>query len=58
MNLMDAINETRLRVWAEQPPEFFTQAIIDADGTLVETDAECKQGIDIAYDGTGATILC
>ena len=27
------------------------QAIIDADGTLVETDAECKQGMDIAYDG-------
>ena len=40
------------RVWAEQPPEFFEEAIIDADGTLVATDAECKQGIDIAYDGT------
>ena len=52
VTLMDAINETRLRVWAEQPPEFFDEAIIDADGTLVETDAECKQGIDIAYDGT------
>ena len=49
---MDAINETRLRVWSEQPPEFFTQAIIEADGTLVETDAECKRGVDIAYDGT------
>ena len=49
---MDAVNETRLRVWSEQPPEFFTQAIIEGDGTLVETDAECKQGVDIAYDGT------
>ena len=37
---------------SEQPPEFFTQAIIEGDGTLVETDAECKQGVDIAYDGT------
>jgi len=52
LDLMDAINQTRKRVWAEQRPEFFEQAIIDADGTLVETDAECKQGIDIAYDGT------
>ena len=52
MDLMDAINQTRKRVWAEQPPEFFEEAILDADGTLVETDAECKQGIDIAYDGT------
>ena len=49
---MDTVNETRLRVWSEQPPEFFTQAIIEGDGTLVETDAECKQGVDIAYDGT------
>ena len=52
MNLMDAVNRTRKRVWAEQPPEFFDLAILDADGTLVETDAECKGGIDIAYDGT------
>ena len=49
---MDAINQARLRVWAQQPAEFFTEAIIDADGTLVGTDAECKQGVDIAYDGT------
>jgi hypothetical protein len=52
IELMDALNRTRLRVWAEQPPEFFDQAILDADGTLVATDAECKQGIDIAYNGT------
>ena len=49
---MDAINEARLRVWSEQPPEFFEEAILDADGTLVGTDAECKEGVDIAYDGT------
>jgi hypothetical protein len=52
IDLMDAINRTRLRVWAEQPPEFFEEAILDADGTLVATGAECKQGVDIAYDGT------
>src|SRR5436305_2108192 len=47
-----ALNRTRRRVWAEQPPEFFDEAIIDADGTLVGTDAECKRDIDRAYDGT------
>jgi hypothetical protein len=52
IDLIEALNRTRLRVWAEQPPEFFEEAILDADGTLVATDAECKQGIDIAYDGT------
>jgi len=49
MVLMDAVNWTRKQVWAEQPPEVFALAILDADGTLVETDAECKQGIDIAH---------
>ena len=50
--LMDAINETRLRVWSQQPREFFKEAILDVDGTIVGTDAECKQGVDIAYNGT------
>jgi hypothetical protein len=52
LTLMDIFNEARSRVWSEQPSEFFEEAILDADGTLVETDAECKQGVDIAYDGT------
>ena len=52
VTLMDAINQTRLRVWSQQPAEFFNEAILDVDGTLVGTDAECKQGIDIAYNGT------
>jgi hypothetical protein len=51
VTLMDAINETRRRVWSQQPPEFFTQAVLDVDGTLVATDAECKQGVDISYKG-------
>jgi hypothetical protein len=52
VTLMDAINKARLRVWSQQPPAFFNEAILDVDGTLVGTDAECKQGIDIAYNGT------
>lgn len=50
--LLDVIHETRLQAWAEQPDDFFDQAILDMDGTLVETTGQCKQGMDIAYDGT------
>jgi hypothetical protein len=49
--LQTAINETRLRVWRAQPAEFFDEAIIDADGTLAETTGQCKEGMDIAYNG-------
>jgi hypothetical protein len=51
LELMDAINEARLRVWKQQPGEFFGEAIIDADGTVVGTDAKCKEGVDLAYNG-------
>jgi hypothetical protein len=51
LTLMNAINESRLRVWAQQPDEFLDEAILDADGTIVETDAECKEGVDIGYNG-------
>jgi len=50
--LQEVFNETRLKVWRRQPSTFFAEAILDADGTLVETGGECKQGMDIAYDGT------
>jgi hypothetical protein len=50
--LLDVINETRLRAWAHQPHAFFDRATIDMDGSLVATTGACKQGMDIAYDGT------
>ena len=50
--LQDVFDQTRLKLWNEQPSEFFDEAILDVDGTLVATGARCKQGIDIAYDGT------
>lgn len=50
--LQEAIDAARRKVWARQPAAFFDEARIDADGTLVATGGECKQGIDIAYDGT------
>lgn len=51
-SLMTAFNETRLRVWKQQPSAFFKEALIDADGTMAETTGECKEGMDISYNGT------
>ena len=49
--LMDTINQVRLGIWRRQPACFLQQAIIEADGTLVTTTGECKQGMDISYQG-------
>lgn len=49
--LLDIFNDIRKKAWAGQADEFFAQARIDADGTLVPTTGECKQGMDIAYNG-------
>ena len=49
--LMEAINQVRVRVWRQQPEEFFAEAVLDADGTLAATTGQCKQGMDISYDG-------
>ena len=51
LDLMEAINHSRLRVWKQQEPAFFQQARIDADGTIAPTFGECKQGMNISYDG-------
>ena len=50
--LQTAINVTRVGVWQTQPTSFFEEAFIDADGTLAATTGACKEGMDIAYDGT------
>ena len=50
--LLDVLNDTRRKAWANQPRTFFDRAVIDMDGTLVATTGACKQGMDIAYDGT------
>lgn len=49
--LQRAIDAARLKVWAQQSPAFFAQAVIEADGAFVETCGECKQGMDISYKG-------
>ncbi len=50
-SLQHAINESRLRVWKQQPQEFFDEAVIEADGTLAPTKGECKEGADFNYKG-------
>jgi hypothetical protein len=49
--LQEVFNETRLKVWRQQPASFFEEAVIEADGTMVETTGECKQGMDINHKG-------
>jgi hypothetical protein len=50
--LMDALNKTRLKVWAHQPESFRGEtARIDADGSIIPTTGECKEGMDISYNG-------
>lgn len=52
-SLMEAFNQVRVAVWRQQGQALLGQtARIDADGTMVPTTGECKEGIDIAYDGT------
>jgi hypothetical protein len=50
--LMDAINRTRCSIWEKQGRDFFDQiARIDADGSLVPTSGECKEGMSLSYKG-------
>jgi len=50
--LQDVFDDIRIRLWKQQPTDFFAQARIEADGSLVGTTGECKQGMDFSYDGT------
>ncbi len=49
--LMDTINRVRQRIWRVQPGPFAERAILDVDGTIAPTTGECKQGMDISYNG-------
>jgi hypothetical protein len=51
LDMMEAINEARQRVWKQQPKGFLSRAVIDVDGTLAGTLGECKEGMDISYKG-------
>jgi hypothetical protein len=49
--LQEVINGARVKVWKQQPDAFFAEAVIDGDGTMAETYGECKQGMDLNYEG-------
>lgn len=48
-NLMEALHEPRIKVWQQQPNSFFDLAIIEGDGTMVETYGEKKEGIGMNF---------
>ncbi len=49
--LMEVFNSARLDVWRQQADNFFDEALIDADGSMVETNGQCKEGIDVNHKG-------
>ena len=51
IDLMEATNRTRKKIWDKQPKDFSEKAIINVDGLIASTDGECKEGMDISYNG-------
>jgi hypothetical protein len=50
--LMAIVNEARLRVWRSSTRNLTSEtARIDADGSLVPTTGECKQGMGLSHNG-------
>ena len=49
--LQETFNEIRTKVWKLQDASFRKEAVIDIDGTIAPTTGECKEGMDIAYNG-------
>lgn len=51
LDLQEAIHAARSSVWRGQPKAERKLARLDVDGTMAETAGECKEGLDVRYDG-------
>ena len=50
-HLMDTMRQASRNVWLTRPKSERRLALIDVDGTVVDTTGECKERMDIAYNG-------
>jgi hypothetical protein len=48
---MEVKNTVRENIWQNQPKSFRNEAVINVDGTITATHGECKEGMDISYNG-------
>jgi hypothetical protein len=51
IELMEAKNDVRRRIWQSQPKSTRRLALIDVDGTIVPTLGVQKEGADFSYNG-------
>jgi len=51
VELQETFNTQRKKLWMLQNQSFRKEAIIDVDGTIAGTLGECKEGMDISYNG-------
>jgi len=52
LDLMEAVNGVRPRMWKRGLPKAERrEAILDMDGVIAPTTGECKEGMDLSYNG-------